>query len=376
MSLKPVDMMLARVENAQLHDTDTALFHELMYAGEFVVKLTTAALVASIDDDRDRHRYRLLHSLVRADGLGEWSRALDDALNGPASSNLAAAAKEKDRRVFTERLGPGSWQYEAVSLLQDVLRRIDQSIDNTPARVALLMWFSSFVELRNKTRGHGAPTAAFCSEACPDLRRSIHVVCEGNPIFSRSWAYLHRTLSGKYHVVLLGGDGSEFSKLKTAEARNIEPHPDGVYVSVSSPRQVELINTDLNVSDFFVPNGAFDGRHYELHSLITDGRTEGDASPYLTSASERPPSETHGLGKLDVTGNVWSNLPTASPTYVNRPSLEREIVDALTNDRHPIITLVGRGGIGKTSLALATLHSVASRSRFDAIIGLVRETLT
>jgi hypothetical protein len=141
MPFKPIDMMLERV-NRMRADSDTALFHELMYAGEFVVKLTAAAFIALIDDDRERHRYRLLHSLIRADGLGDWSRALDDALIGPASSNLAAAAKDTDRRVFTERVGPDSWQHEAISLLQNVLRQIDQSQDNTPPRVGLRMWFS------------------------------------------------------------------------------------------------------------------------------------------------------------------------------------------------------------------------------------------
>jgi hypothetical protein len=139
-------------------------------------------------------------------------------------------------------------------------------------------------------------------------------------------------------------------------------------VYLARPRRVELIHTDLDVSDFFFPNGAFNGRHYELHSIITDSRKEGDASPYLPSAAERPLSETHGLGRLDVIGNVWSNLPSVPVGYVKRARLETEIVGALTNDRHPVITLVGRGGIGKTSLALAALHSVAATSRYDAII--------
>jgi hypothetical protein len=265
-----------------------------MYAGEFIVKLTTAAFVASIDDDRERHRYRLLHSLIRADGIGDWSRLLDDALTGPASHNMAAAVKEEDRRAFTERLGPDTWQHEAVRLLLNVLRRIDQGMPTTHQKVALRAWFSHFAELRNKARGHGAPTAALCSIACPDLENSIRLLCAHNPIFARSWAYLHRTLSGKYHVVNLGGDKSDFDHLKTAGARILEHHSDGVYIKLGFPRLVELIHTNLDVSDFFFPNGSFNGKRYELHSLITDSRMEGDASPYLAIASDRPPSETHG----------------------------------------------------------------------------------
>src|SRR3546814_16522362 len=41
---------------------------------------------------------------------------------------------------------------------------------------------------------------------------------------------------------------------------------------------------------------------YELHSLATDGRIRGDATPYLTAAGERPPSETVGESVLDILG--------------------------------------------------------------------------
>jgi len=39
----------------------------------------------------------------------------------------------------------------------------------------------------------------------------------------------------------------------------------------------------------------------------------------------------------------------------------------LLSDRHPVVTLVGRGGIGKTSLALKVLHSIADEDRYFAI---------
>ena len=81
MMFKPLDLMLDRVERYGV-DSDSALFVELLYTGEFVVKLTTAAFVSAIEDDREYHRYRLLHGLVRADSLGDWVRILDEALIG------------------------------------------------------------------------------------------------------------------------------------------------------------------------------------------------------------------------------------------------------------------------------------------------------
>src|SRR3546814_3950578 len=57
-------LILDRVERYG-SDSDTALFTELLYAGEFIVKATTAAFVSAIEDDRQNHRYRLLHGLDR-----------------------------------------------------------------------------------------------------------------------------------------------------------------------------------------------------------------------------------------------------------------------------------------------------------------------
>lgn len=366
MSLRPIALMNDRVNRAR-EDSDIALFHDLLYAGEFVVRLTTAAIVAAIDDDRDRHRYRLLHKIVRADGIGEWSGVLDDALSGPASQHLVPAAKE-DRRLLTERVGPGNWQYDAVRLLLEAQQHIDPGKQPISGKVPLRSWFASFAELRNKTRGHGAPTATLCSKISPQLEESIKLICEHNPLFLRPWAYLHRNLSGKYKVIPMGGGEGVFASLKTVSAISQSAYQNGIYISFDSLRRVDLLYTDADVSDFFFPNGAFKGRTFELHSLISDNRQDGDASPYLASASELPVSETHGVGQLDVTNNVWSNLPPAPPSYIHRPDLETEITSILTNDRHPIVTLVGRGGIGKTSLALQILHAVAATSRFDTIL--------
>jgi hypothetical protein len=366
--LTPLKSILDRAERGRA-DSDTTLFLDLLYAGEAALKLTVAAFVSAIQDDRERHRYRLIHRLVRADGLGDWSQALDDTLTGPASQHMFATAKD-DRRALTERLGPGSWQYEAVSLLQDTLRRVAPGLEPTSSRVALRNWFFHFPELRNKTRAHGAPTSTLCAAASPDLERSIRLICENNPLFQRQWAYLHRNLSGKYRVVPLGSGTASFDHLKVrSNVTSGSPNfSDGVYVYFDEPCRVELIDTTVDVSDFYFPNGAFSERKFELHSLITDSRKDGDATPYLSPAGERPTSETQGMGHLDVIGNVWSNLPKAPADYVPRPTLEQELLSSIMNDRHPITTLVGRGGIGKTSLALTALHAAANQSRFDAIL--------
>ncbi|WP_296546234.1 hypothetical protein, partial [Phenylobacterium sp.] len=89
----PLDLMRQRVDRYG-SDSDSSRFTELLYLGELVLKLTTAAVVAAIQDDREGHRYRLLHTIVRSDGLGSWSKVLDEALTGPASQHLSAALGE------------------------------------------------------------------------------------------------------------------------------------------------------------------------------------------------------------------------------------------------------------------------------------------
>src|SRR5579883_325120 len=366
MSFAPIDLMMARVSKAG-HDSDVALFMELLYAGEFITKLTAAALVASIADDRDFHRYRLLHSLVRADGIGEWAHAIDEALVGTASQHSFAESKDI-RRVFTERFASNAWQYDAVASLSKVVKSIAPSSEIPSGKVALRSWFSLFSELRNKTRGHGAPTSAACARLSPHLKSSISLLCDRNPIFVQPWAYLHRNLSGKYKVVPLNDDHEAFKSLKSAEAIAGENYSDGVYILFGKPRLVDLVRTDVDISDFYFPNGAFNDKRFELHSLISDSRLDGDPGPYLSTATQRPPSETHGKGTLEIVGKVFTNLPPIPNAYVSRPRLEREIVEAISNDRHPIVTLVGRGGIGKTCLALTTLHEVATTTRYEAIL--------
>ncbi len=252
--------------------------------------------------------------------------------------------------------------------LQEALEGVYSDAQPMGRKVYLRAWFTKFVELRNKTRGHGAITPATCASLVRSLRSSIELLLENTPLFRLPWAYLHRNLSGRYNVIELGGDTSCFSELKTAAAEDGENYPDGVYLWAGRPRLVPLLGSDLDATDFFMPNGKFNGQSYELHSPITDNRRKGDAQPYLTPPSDRPPSETEGLSEFDIIGEVFTNLPANPVGYVTRPSLEQDIRDKLTNDRHPIVTLVGQGGIGKTSLALSVLHEVARTDRYGMIV--------
>lgn len=131
---------------------------------------------------------------------------------------------------------------------------------------------------------------------------------------------------------------------------------------------MQLITTDVDLSDFFVANGNFNERRFEALSYITDRRKSMDATPFLAPASSLPRSETSGYPNLDVVGETFTNAPPRLHGYVHRPALEAELRDLLADDRHPVITLVGRGGIGKTSLALEVIHQLCAEPNFEAVL--------
>ena len=361
--LIPIERMRDRV-NAARNDSDTALFYDLLFYGELVTKLLVAGIVAGIGDDAERHRYRLLHRLVRADGIGEWSSALSDAATGPASAHLSEGLRE-DQRVISTNTAADAWQHDATVLLDKALRAFDAGRERLPHKLSLLRWFALFVELRNKTRGHGAAKASGCSEACPHLERSIALLVDNLPLFMRPWAYLHRNLSGKYRVTILGGDPEPFLHLKSTTT---ESFADGAYVFADGMHRVDLLHTNVDALDFYLPNGFFNDRKFELLSYITDDRRTADSGPYLTPIGVLPASETQGLGRLEPLGNVFTNLPELPKGYVARPQLQHDLMVVLESDRHQIVTLVGRGGVGKTSLALSVLHEMAQHGHYTAIL--------
>jgi hypothetical protein len=339
----PLQRMRERVEVAR-ESSDTDFFFSLLYLGEMVLKTATAGIISGIGDDPDRHRYRELHRLVRADGLGEWCTAIDEILVGTASQHLIDPVRTEQREL-TQKVGYGEWQFSAVSKLHECLKSFQKVSEPLPAKVEGRRWFPLFAEMRNKTRAHGAPSGTTCRRLSPQLEESIWLFVSHLFLFRREWAYLHRSLSGKYRVTKLSESVASFEPLKKAGgSNNWGSLQDGVYIFYDRPTRVDLIQSDAEALDFLFANGNFNGKRYELISYITDNRADADALPYLPPASELPPSATQGAGLLDVQGNVFGNLPPRPPRYIKRRVLEVELEKRVLDDRHPVITLVGPGG--------------------------------
>ncbi|SIR93730.1 NB-ARC domain-containing protein [Micromonospora avicenniae] len=362
----PIARMLERANRAK-EDSDTSYFFDLLYVGESLIKLLTLELLAALQDDRQQHRYSLEYRLVRANSIGEWADVLDEALTGPASQLLVPAARDS-QRALSVQLGPSEygWQRDAVNLLNEACRCVDSTVtESSRQKITFRQWVRQFVWLRNRTRGHGAPRASTLSKVCPKLEASLMLIIGSAPAFSRSWAYVRRNLSGKYRVSGFGGDRSAFSKLTKESNHGLS---DGTYIYQNGYRPVRLLFTDPDLTDFFLPNGNFQKLTFEVLSYVSDERRSEDGSKYVLPVQAQPVSETTARPQLDVIGNSFSNMPPRRSSYVRRGELERELADLLRDSRHPVVTLHGRGGVGKTSLALEVLHGLADENNFFAII--------
>lgn len=367
MGLHPLELAWQRVGAARSESVD-ALFDAVLYAAEAFLKTYAAALIAGIPDERDRHRYRLCHRLVRAASIGEWADALADVATGPASTHLLAGAGLLQKEL-TERQGRGSWVYDSTALLHKSLSVVLKDVEPLATRIDGRRWFTLLVQFRNKTRGHGATTSEDIVKIVGDIEASLRLYMEKSALTSLPWAYVRRNLSGKYHVVPLCGASQNFDKLK---GNRTEVFQDGIYIDLGSLCRVELMDTTLDLTEFFYPNGHFGRRSCEWLSYISGIRKDVDGSAYLAPATALPPSSTEGNRALEVVGECLANLPPRPSDYVVREELETELTRILMNDRHPVVTLVGRGGIGKTSLALEVLYRIASdaKDRFFSIVWL------
>lgn len=346
-------------------DSDTAYFMDLMLAGEQLTKLVTLALVACLTDDNKRHRYSQEHRLLRADGIGEWSAIIEETLTGPSSQFFNPVANQLQQELL-ERVSNTSWQHKSIKLLINCIKEIDNNFEDIPVKISGKTWFSNFAYLRNKTKGHGAYNSDIYSRLCANLNESIQLITENYSLINNyEWAYLYRNLSGKYRVTDISKNATRFHYLRTDRNQN---HENGVHIFLNKPVKIELLQSNADLSDFYFPNGGFNNKRYELLSYITGNKDYQDASSHLTPPGELPSSETEGIGKLDIVGKVFTNLPSVNQIYIPREELENELYIKLLNERHPIITLTGRGGIGKTSLAISVLKKVCFSDRYSSII--------
>lgn len=374
MKFMPFDRMWSEVDVQREH-SDTDYFNSLMYFGEMVTKITVSALVAAVIDGRDLHQFRLRRKLVHADSLGSWSQVLDDVLGVVPAEQVMPSIQGDGNEVFqlTRRVRAGEWQYDSIELLHNCLKVADPSVQALPNRLKGKMWFARFAELRNRTLGHGATKSQYASLVADDLRKSISLMIDELKLYRRAWAYLHRSLNGKYRVTRWTEQAHVLDVLKGSEGKTYQ-FDNGVYISFGNQLNqttvcpVELVFSDIDATDFAVPNGRWNGRRFQILSYITDDSRFVEATQYAAPESERPPSETQSLRNAIGDYGIHT-IPNKPNGYILRPEYEERLYRELSEEGHRrIITLRGRGGIGKTWLTLQVLHRVYTDQIYEAIL--------
>ena len=328
------DLLFDRIDTRialDKEDGDHAYFHALSLKLEYSAKIVTAGIVACVGDDVDRQRYSLEHRLVRADSLGTWIETLHSALGSPSGQLFSGDALNLARDL-TQRVSLGDWRYTAVTTLNQAAREIgvETQLGN---RVALRQFFDLCVSLRNRSRGHGAPTTEQCARCCPSLADALGAVVENLELFRVPWVHLHQNLSGKYRVSPLLADPSPFDYLKRERDVQLQ---DGVHFYCDRPTHTPLVLSDPEIRDIALPNGNYRNDSFETLSYVTNDVTTRDGSKWSDPPSRLPPSETEGGAKLEVLGDTFSNIPPMSIGYIPRNALEDRVKEELLNsDRHP-----------------------------------------
>ena len=161
-------------------------------------------------------------------------------------------------------------------------------------------------------------------------------------------------------------DSSSFDYLKSTH--DVRLLADGVLLNLRGQDDkarlvyVPLIVSDPDVHDVVLPNGNHKANTFEVISYVTNAVERLDGSAWSSPPARLPQSETEGGDVLEPLGNTFANIPPRPFGYVPRADLENRLREELLKpDRHPIISLTGPGGIGKTTIAIAAIHGISER---------------
>ena len=293
---------------------------------------------------------------LQGGGLGQWERIIRENSSLPAASFLPPEFrpllawltkkrnKEEDRPFLDAKLAA-----------ENVLLRLGVEQRQESRNPSVRNLISSLVEIRNKTKAHGAVGPDFFDAVNQVYISSISFLIFSCPAFSWNWMHLSVREKGNIRGVSLRGDSPKY--MNDSDSAKYAVNTPGIYFaaeqSVRAFRAADLIRTSLECGYFLVPNGGFaDNGVGECIDYSSGQTSREDFSAFLSPPAPLPQSETQGLNQFEVQSNVFGNLPDIPAGYVRREKIESELRERLLDRNHTIITLHGRGGIGKTSVAL------------------------
>ena len=111
---------------------------------------------AGLEEKSRDHSYRTAYDLVRADGLGTWMSAIEKMTSMPAVSFLPAEFTSAVEWFTRRRSRPeDAWCKDAIRATESILTALGVECSKN-SRESVRTLVGSLVQIRNKTRGHGA----------------------------------------------------------------------------------------------------------------------------------------------------------------------------------------------------------------------------
>lgn len=344
------------------------------YLVESVIKSIGIALVHGMRANALDAAYRFGYNLVSADGLGEWESAIREMTSHPMSSFLPIDFRPLVAWVTRKRTTVDDAEFRAgYTAAQEVLERAGSHVEWSQRTASVRDLISTFVQIRNSTKAHGAWGPDFYADINERYLLAINALIHGCPVLTWDWIHISMPSKDFKRGTRLVGPIPAF--ITDNELENISSGPPGIYFSTAKGLKPyscsTLFQSDLECRHFYVPNGGRNEKNQaEFIDYSSGEKRHVDVSFFSVPPSPLPPSETEGMEAIDIQSNILGNLPSPPRDYVQRQSLQEQLATRLLDKNHTIITLHGQGGMGKTSLALFALHSIAQMdpSPFEYIL--------
>ena len=339
-------------------------FLETSYLAEACTKTIACALVAGLTRPARDIAYRHSYGLVRADGLGIWESSIREISTPPTATYLPPDFQSLLNWISRKRTKSEDEDFRRhIAGLRSILELLGHNLSE-PARAPTIRdMLATLVQIRNKTKAHGAVGEDFYAVANEPYLKAVAMLLETCPAFSWQWIHLSQRQTGKIRAISL--KSLEPRHLRDHESHGLSADRPGIYFY---PEQIgsayycgSLLRSNRECTSFSFPNGN-NGNSADAEFIdYATGTTERkEILDLQTPPAPRPPSETEGLSEFDIQSNVFGNLPQLPESYIRRDRLESELFARLKDRNHPIITLHGGGGMGKTSLALFVAHQLAN----------------
>jgi len=350
-------------------------FLNISYVAEATIKTIATVLVSSLSQTYPDDAYRLSYDLVHADGLGTWDTVIRESVR-----NLSAQLPHEVTRLrewATRKRAPVDdvWLGEAMDACNEIFELLKIRERFTERQRSALDLVTALIRIRGKTKAHGAVPQDFYDAANRLYSRAVYSLLHRCPIVYWGWASFQRRGRDDIDMVALTGLSPGVPSSPPISTPELGSRSSAVCYRTPESEEWfscgDLLVSDLECQRFSFPNGQFTTAGRSEYIDYASGQcTIVDSTALSTPPAPLPASETHGSSSLEVRSNAFENLPTLPGHYVKRPRLENELRERLLDQNHPIVTLHGRGGVGKTWLALRMALSLAEEDspRFENII--------